>query len=83
VRSFAALFIVAWAIRPTYAQDAKLLVHPEAISGRWEAPDGRGGEVGMNILLTTSVASTTTDLIGVPHNLQDFEIGIYQRWVRT
>jgi hypothetical protein len=53
--------------------------HPEDFAGRWEAPDGQGGEIGMNVLLSTTVPNSTTNLKGIPQSLQDFEIGLYQR----
>ena len=31
---------------------------PDVLAGRWEAPDGHGGAVGMNITLTTHINGT-------------------------
>jgi hypothetical protein len=34
------------------AQSNGTLSDPEALAGRWEIPDGHGGAVGMNVILT-------------------------------
>jgi hypothetical protein len=66
-------------ISSTIALTAQQRSYPEELAGRWEAPDGQGGAIGMNILVTTTVAGSTTDLVGVQQNTEDFEIGVYQR----
>lgn len=71
--------VILLGISMSHAIVAQQILHPENLAGRWEAPDGHGGAVGMSILLTTTVPSTTTDLSGLPRTLEDFEIGIYQR----
>ncbi len=58
---------------------AQELSSPEDLAGRWEASDGHGGQVGMNILISTTIASQTTNLVSVFQRLQSFEIGLYQR----
>ncbi len=58
------------------ALSAQELFRPEDIAGRWEASDGQGGEVGMNILVSTTIASSSTDVANVPHTLESFEIGV-------
>jgi len=63
----------------TRASSSQELFHPEELAGRWEASDGQGGQIGMNILISTTVPGSTTDLIGVPQTLQSFQIGLYQR----
>jgi hypothetical protein len=66
-------------IGSTCALSAQELSHPEELAGRWEASDGQGGQIGMNILISTTVPGSATDLIGVPQTLEDFQIGLYQR----
>jgi hypothetical protein len=53
--------------------------HPEDLAGRWEAPDRKGGQIGINILVSTTVASSATDLVAVPQDLKSLDIGLYQR----
>jgi hypothetical protein len=76
---FTALCFVALGMNSTYALDGQQMAHPEDLSGRWEAPDGQSGEIGMNVLITTTVPNSTTNLNGIPQSLQDFEIGLYHR----
>ncbi len=73
------LCFVLFGIRSTPALDAQQLYPPQDLAGRWEASDGQGGEIGMNILVSTTVPSSAMDLIGVPQRLEDFEIGLNQR----
>ena len=54
-------------------------VHPDSLAGHWDASDGRDGDVGMDLVLTTDVPSTTTDLVGVPQRVGDLSIGLYER----
>jgi hypothetical protein len=79
VHIYTAVCIVLLGLCEGFAQTPQQLLHPENLAGRWEAPDGNGGEVGMNILLTTTVVGSTTSLTGVPQRLDSFEIGLYQR----
>jgi hypothetical protein len=58
------------------AQDLSRL---EDLAGRWEAPDGQGGQIGMNILLSTTVSNSATDVIETAQQLAGFEIAVYQR----
>ena len=60
-------------------QDASLIPSPEALAGRWEAPDGHGGAVGMNIVLTTYIHGTPASLVGQPQFEEEFTVGVYQR----
>jgi hypothetical protein len=69
-----ALLILS-SVHPVSAQQ---IVHPEDLAGRWEASDGSGGEVGMNILISTTVAGTVTSLVDVPQAEKDFEIALYR-----
>jgi hypothetical protein len=53
--------------------------HPEALSGLWEASDGRVGAIGIHLQLDTSVPSEATSLNGVPQSWQDFQVGVFDR----
>ena len=79
VRICTVLYLALLGISSTYALSAQQLSHPEDLAGRWEAPDGQGGEIGMNILISTTVPISSTDLIGALQKLEDFEIGLYHR----
>jgi hypothetical protein len=79
VRIGTVLCFILLEIGSTCALSAQELSHPEKLAGRWEASDGQGGEIGMNILLSTTIPGSATDPIGVPQTLEDFQIGIYQR----
>ena len=74
-----AVFVMILGLCVGQAIRAQQLVQPDEFAGRWEVSDGRGGYVGMNILISTTVPSTTTNLIGVPQSLQNLEIGLYHR----
>lgn len=79
MRLCTALCFVLLEISSTCALSAQELFHPEELAGRWEASDGQGGQVGMNILISTTVPGSATELIGVRQTLEHFEIGLYQR----
>jgi hypothetical protein len=55
------------------------VLHPEEISGVWEAPDGHGGAIGINLLLHTTVPGDAATLAGVSQSWQSLEVGLYQR----
>ncbi len=63
----------------TKSLNARQPTEPEDLAGRWVAPDGLGGEIGMNIMVTTTVPGSASDLVGVPQKLEDLEIGLYRR----
>ena len=52
---------------------------PEELSGIWEAPDGTGGAVGLNLMLTTTDPSDVTSLTGVMQSWDRLTVGLYQR----
>jgi hypothetical protein len=66
-------------LNSVYVVSAQQTVHPEDLAGRWEASDGSGGEVGMNILISTTVAGSVTSLVDAPQTEKDFEIALYRR----
>lgn len=79
MRICAALYTVLLVVNSVRILAAQQTTQPEDVAGRWESPDGQGGEIGMNILVSTTVPSSTTNLSGIPQPLEDFEIGLYQR----
>jgi hypothetical protein len=79
VRIRPALWFVLFGTSSILAWSVPDRSYPDALAGRWEASDGQGGAIGMNILITATVAGSTTDLIGVPQKIEDFVIAVYQR----
>ena len=79
MRICTALSFVLLGIGSICALRAQQLSHPEQLAGRWEASDNQGGKIGMNILISTTIPTCTTDLIDVPQTLEEFVIGLYQR----
>ncbi len=69
----------AFVLSAHHPMSAQQEFHPEDLAGRWEALDGNGGQVGMNIIISTTVARSATDLVSAPQAGQDFEIALYQR----
>ena len=37
------------------AQEKRSLRAPDTLAGQWEAPDGHGGAVGMNVIIATHI----------------------------
>jgi len=56
-----------------------LVNHPESLSGLWETSNGKGGAVGIHLLLTTSVPGDATTLNGIQQSWRSLEVGIYER----
>jgi hypothetical protein len=79
VRICSALCLILFGISLPCALSAQEMSHPEHLAGRWEASDGQGGMVGMNILISTTIASSNTDLTSVLQRSESFDIGLYQR----
>jgi hypothetical protein len=55
------------------------VTHPEELSGLWEAPDDRGGVIGLHLTLRTTAPSSVTKLTGVRQSWGSLEADIYQR----
>ena len=53
--------------------------NPESLSGRWEAPDGQGGALGLDLQLTTTVPADVRTLSGVTQTWFSLQMGVYQR----
>ncbi len=62
-----------------WSQEKRSLPAPDALAGRWEAPDGHGGAVGMNIIVTTHIDGAPTSITGHVQYEDEFVAGIYQR----
>ena len=62
MRRCSTVWLILLGISLPTALSAQELSRPEDIAGRWEASDGQGGEVGMNILVSTTIASSSTDV---------------------
>ncbi len=57
----------------------KPVQHPEALSGLWETSDGRGGAIGIHLLLDTSVPGDATSLNGATQSWQELQVGVFER----
>jgi hypothetical protein len=57
----------------------KPIAHPEELSGIWEVPDGHGGAVGIQLILSTTASADAVTLVGVEQAWLNLEVGIYQR----
>ena len=73
------LLAVLLGIGLSHAIPAQQMSDPEALAGRWEASDGRGGHIGMTIGVTTYIAGDGMTLVQVQHVLQGFTVGLYRR----
>lgn len=57
-----------------------LVLHPEELSGLWEAPDGHGRIVGLQLVLNTSVPNDATRISAIQHQTWlSLEANIYVR----
>jgi len=61
------------------AQEKRSLRAPDTLAGRWEAPDGRGGAVGMNIIITTHIDGAPASIAGHLQYEDEFTAGLNQR----
>jgi hypothetical protein len=55
------------------------VVHPETISGAWEASDGNGGAVGIHLQLMTEVSGDADPPVWTPQYWQHLDLGVFQR----
>ena len=55
------------------------VVHPEALSGIWEAPDGHGGAVGIQLQLATTLPGDASPPLWTPQSWLDLEVGVFER----
>jgi hypothetical protein len=55
------------------------VTHPEDLSGIWEAPDGRGGAIGIHLLLDTTVPVEAITLAGAKQSWLGLALGVYRR----
>jgi hypothetical protein len=63
--------------RSTYL--GRPVTNPEALSGFWETSNGRGGAVGIHLMLTTSVPRELPALYGAAQSWQYLEFDVYER----
>lgn len=59
------------------------VTRPDDLSGVWEAPDGRGGAVGLHLVLNTTVPADSMVLAGTVQSWSHLEVGLYQRSGQT
>ena len=57
----------------------KPVSHPEALSGVWEAPDGKDGAVGIHLQLTTAVSGDADPPVWTPQSWKHLDVGVFQR----
>lgn len=57
----------------------KPVIHPEALSGIWESPDGHGGVIGLHLMLDAAAPNDATTLPGIRQSWLDLQASIYQR----
>ncbi len=55
------------------------VIHPEAFSGIWEAPDGHGGAVGIHLILMTMVPGDASPPVWIPQYWQHLDISVFER----
>jgi hypothetical protein len=55
------------------------VMHPEELSGLWEAPDGRGGAIGIHLVLDATAPVEATTLVGVQQKWLGLQVGLYRR----
>jgi hypothetical protein len=57
----------------------KPVLHPERLSGIWEAKDPRGGAIGIQLIFMATAPVDATTLVGVEQAWQSLEVGVYHR----
>src|ERR1700761_6379612 len=55
------------------------VTHPEGLSGLWEAPDPRGGAIGIHLVLDATAPLEVTTLVGVEQKWLGLQVGLYRR----
>jgi hypothetical protein len=55
------------------------VMHPEDLSGLWEAPDPHGGAMGIHLVLDTTAPADTTTLVGVQQKWLGLAVAPYRR----
>ena len=59
--------------------EGRPVVHPEALSGIWEAPDGRGGAVGIHLELTTTLSGDADPPRWTPQAWENLGVAVFDR----
>ncbi len=65
--------------QPTSPYAGMPVLHPESLSGLWEASDNRGGAVGIILTLRTTVPTDPLAASGAPDSWVDLSVGVFQR----
>jgi hypothetical protein len=55
------------------------ITQPEDLSGLWEAADGRGGAIGIHLVLDATAPVEVTTLVGVQQKWLGLQVGLYRR----
>ncbi len=55
------------------------IAHPEDLSGLWEAPNGKGGIIGIHLSLATTIPSSATSLAGIEQSWLHLQVALYER----
>jgi hypothetical protein len=55
------------------------VMHPEDLSGLWEAPDPRGGAIGIHLVLDATAPTDATTLVGIQQKWLGLEVAPYRR----
>jgi hypothetical protein len=63
--------------------EGKVVEHPEMLSGIWEASNGHGGVVGIQLILTTTIPASAMTLAGTPQSWVHLEVMVYEQVGRT
>lgn len=57
----------------------RIVRRPEALSGIWEAPNGQGGAVGIQLHLIATAPGDAKTLHGTLQRWKDLKVGVYER----
>jgi hypothetical protein len=69
--------LLLWIAGSVAAQQLSIAV-PENVSGGWEASDGHGGRIGMEIVLWTHIDGIPMSLAGRPQMLDRLDVGLFR-----
>jgi len=79
MRSLVCLIVLFASREARTQQQRRVVPHPEVLAGRWETSDGRGGAIGMNIMLSTRIEGSPKTIDDQPQFEENFTVGLYQR----
>jgi len=55
------------------------VIHPEALSGIWESPNGQGGAVGIHLELASALPGDDDHVAWTPQAWQHLQVDVYER----